>query len=273
MKKSVSHCVDQIKGNIPEIPDTAIILGSGLGAMADHLEDPVFIDYTALDGWPSSTAPGHAGRLVTGKLHGRPVMVMQGRIHYYEGYPIQQVVYPVRVLGKLGIKELVITNASGGINLCYRPGDLVLVQDHINFMGVNPLIGPNEKEWGERFPDMSYAYDEKLGSRMEEAALMNGISLQRGIYIAFPGPSYETPAEIRMARTLGADLVGMSTVPEVIAANHMGIKVCAVSCVANYAAGMTSERLSEAEVLTEMGKASDRLVKLLESFVSLNVKQ
>lgn len=267
MDQTINECSSFLREKLDFIPQTAIVLGSGLGAFADCLEDRTQIDYSMLEGWPVSTAPGHAGKLIAGRIGGKTILVMQGRVHYYEGYSMQDIIFPVRVLGKLGIADLVLTNASGGINYCYDPGDLVLVDDHINLMGCNPLRGENDDESGPRFPDMTYAYSGDLKRRMEKAALKESIHLQRGVYVAFPGPSYETPAEIRMARTMGADLVGMSTVPEVIAANHMGINVCAVSCVANYAAGMTSDRLTEEEVLAEMNKASSRLVRLIKAFM------
>jgi purine-nucleoside phosphorylase len=192
---------------------------------------------------------------------------MQGRVHYYEGYSPEEVTFPVRVFGSWGIRTYLATNASGGINPGIRPGEICLIHDHINLMGVNPLVGANNEKFGPRFPDMSRAYDPELADRMTRAACDEGIPLHRGVYVAFSGPSFETPAEIRMARTMGADLVGMSTVPEVIVANHMGMRVCALSCVANHAAGMTAERLSHQEVLTEMNRAAGTLSKLVLRFL------
>ncbi len=269
MKDRVSQAVEYLIERIPSIPETGVILGSGLGSLVDHMDRKTFLDYSAIPHWPVSTAPGHAGRLVYGLSEGSPLLVMQGRVHLYEGYTMEEISFPVRVLGQLGLKNLLITNASGGINHGLDPGDLVLIHDHINFMGQNPLVGVNCEEWGPRFSDMTYAYDRNLMALTLKSASSNGLLLKKGIYIAFSGPSYETPAEIRMARIMGADVVGMSTVPEVIVANHMGIRVCAISCVANYAAGMTTAKLSEEEVLSEMSRASGDLVKLLQGFLSL----
>lgn len=269
MKDRISKAVEYIKERIPSIPETGVILGSGLGALVDHMDRKTFLDYSSIPYWPVSTAPGHAGRLVSGLSENSPLIVMQGRVHLYEGYTMEEISFPVRVLGQLGLKNLLITNASGGINHGLDPGDLVLIHDHINFMGKNPLVGLNSEEWGPRFPDMTYAYDRGLMEIALKSASNNGLLLKKGVYIAFSGPSYETPAEIRMARIMGADVVGMSTVPEVIVATHMGMRVCAISCVANYAAGMTSAKLSEEEVLSEMARASDDLVKLLHGFLSL----
>jgi purine-nucleoside phosphorylase len=248
-------------------PPIAVVLGSGLGALANGLDEAVAIPYDELPFWPHSTAPGHAGRLVVGRLSGIPLLAMQGRVHLYEGYSARDVVFPLRVLAALGVRTYVATNASGGVNLAYRPGDLVLVEDHINLMGDNPLVGTNEETWGVRFPDMTEAYSPRLIKAAEKAAASEGIWLKRGVYVGFKGPSFETPAEIRMARILGGDLVGMSTIPEVIAANHLGLEVIAISCVANFAAGMTKNRLTHEEVLEEMGKASDRLIRLVRAFL------
>ncbi len=248
-------------------PRVGIILGSGLGAVADAVENPVVIRYDEIPYWPRTTAVGHAGRLVIGMLEGVPVVTMQGRAHYYEGYAMDEITFPIRVFGELGVTSLFATNASGGVNLAYSPGDLVAIYDHINHMGTNPLIGPNEEKKGPRFPDMTYAYDREYIGILEEVARSEGITLRKGVYIAFTGPSYETPAEIRMSRLLGADLVGMSTVPEVIVANHMGMRVCAVSCVSNHAAGVMAERLSHEEVLEGMDRASGSLARLIRGFL------
>lgn len=248
-------------------PKVALILGSGLGKVADSLENPTSIPYEEIPYWPRTTAIGHAGKLVTGMLENVPVVVMQGRVHYYEGYDMDEVTFPVRIFGEMGVKTLFITNASGGVNLGYAPGDLAAIYDHINFMGTNPLIGTNEDKWGPRFPDMTYAYDREYLDILTETARSEGIVLHKGVYIAFTGPSYETPAEIRMARTMGADLVGMSTVPEVIVANHMGMRVAAVSCVSNHAAGVTHEKLHHQEVLDGMARAADSLSVLIRGFL------
>jgi purine-nucleoside phosphorylase len=248
-------------------PRVGIILGSGLGEVADAISDAYAIPYEEIPHWPSATAIGHAGRLVLGTLEGVPVAVMQGRVHYYEGYGMREVTFPARVMGELGIGSLIATNASGGINLGYKPGDLVAVYDHINYMGTNPLIGANEEKWGPRFPDMTYAYDREYLDLLDASAIDEKIALHRGVYIAFSGPSYETPAEIRMARILGADVVGMSTVPEVIAANHMSIRVAAISCVANFAAGVKPEKLRQQEVIDGMARAAGSLTRLIRAFL------
>jgi len=263
----VKEALSWIKERIPYRPLAAIVLGSGLGALADRLEDACSIPFGDIPHWPVSTAPGHAAKLVFGKLGNRPVVVQQGRVHYYEGFTMDQVTFSTRVYGTWGIPFHIPTNASGGIHHGLRSGDLVLIQDHINLLGTNPLLGPNHDEWGPRFPDLLHAYDSGLQLLAEESAIENGILLKRGTYIAFTGPSFETPAEIRMARILGADLVGMSTVPEVIVARHMGMRTCAISCVANAAAGMTGQILTHQEVLMEMEKASSSLVRLVESLV------
>lgn len=248
-------------------PQVGIVLGSGLGAVADAIENSITIPYEEIPYWPRTTAIGHAGCLIAGTLEGVPVIAMQGRVHYYEGYEMDEVTFPIRIFGELGVKTLFATNASGGINLGYSPGNLVAIYDHINYMGTNPLIGSNDEKWGPRFPDMTYAYDPAYIDLLCEIAREEKITLHKGVYIAFSGPSYETPAEIRMSRLLGADLVGMSTVPEVIVANHMGMKVCAVSCVSNYAAGVTAEKLHHQEVLDAMALASDSLARLIRGFV------
>jgi purine-nucleoside phosphorylase len=239
-----------------------IILGSGLGSFADTLENRKETPYSDIPGWPKSTAGGHAGKLVTGQLGGIDVIVAAGRAHLYEGYTAQQVAYPIRELASRGVTKLVITNAAGGVNLSYKPGDLVLISDHINLMGVNPLTGPNEEHFGPRFPDMSDAYSHEY----REIAKQAGV-LKEGVYAALPGPSYETPAEIRYLRTIGADLVGMSTVPEVIAANHMGIKVLGISCVTNMAAGILPRKLTHQEVIETGDRVKDTLAALLRAVI------
>ncbi|GAB1400586.1 purine-nucleoside phosphorylase [Aminivibrio sp.] len=266
MKNKVSDGIAFLSSLVKNPPAALVVLGSGLGSFADSLEEKIVIPYGDIPHWPVSTAPGHAGRLVLGSLDGMPLAVMQGRVHYYEGYSMEELIYPVRVFGQWGTKIYMATNAVGGVDQALSPGDLVLLTDHINFMGVNPLRGPDTPDWNPRFPDMTTCYSEALAAAAERAAGELSIPLKKGVYIAFSGPSFETPAEIRMARTLGASVVGMSTVPEVIAANAMGMKVCAVSCVANYAAGITCDPLSGDEVIREMGKASGKLVSLLRGF-------
>jgi len=245
----------------------AVVLGSGLGAFADELSGRTEIPYTQIPGWPCSTAIGHAGKLVFGKLEGLDVAVMAGRVHLYEGYPPPQVAFGVRVLGSLGVRSMVLTNAAGGINLALERGGLVLISDHINLQGSNPLVGPNDDALGTRFPDMTEAYSRRLRALAHEVGSALGIRLAEGVYAALLGPSYETPAEIRYLRTIGADLVGMSTVPEVIAANHMGIEVLGISCVTNMAAGILPQKLSHAEVLETGEMVRGTLVRLLKALL------
>jgi purine-nucleoside phosphorylase len=233
-------CTAVIRKKAPGfVPKLGIILGSGLGAFADSLERPVSIDYAELPDFPISSVHGHAGRLVLGFRGAVPVVAMQGRVHFYEGYQPWQVAFPARVLGRLGIKHLTVTNAAGGINLSFKVVDLMAITDHLNLSGFNPLVGKNVEALGPRFPNMSHAYDPASLKVLRAAAQAEGVSLREGVYVSLSGPSYETPAEIRMLRTLGGDAVGMSTVPEVIVASHMGIKVTGISCVTNLAAGMS----------------------------------
>jgi purine-nucleoside phosphorylase len=226
------------------------------------LEDSLTIKIDEIPHWPRPTAPMHKGEISFGKLEGVDVALQRGRIHYYEGYSMNDVVFPVRVWGELGVKHYFATNAAGGINRSLAPGSLVLIYDHINFMGTNPLIGPNELRWNVRFPDMTTAYVNNFSAAVERAALSAGVGLSKGVYIAFTGPTYETPAEIRMARTMGADVAGMSTVPEVIIANAMGMEIAVISCVSNFAAGITMQRLTEEEVLETAKLVSDKLSKI-----------
>jgi purine-nucleoside phosphorylase len=230
-------------------PRIGLVLGSGLGGFADSLNDSTSIPYADIPSFPRSTAIGHAGRMVIGKAGGIPVAAMQGRVHLYEGYSAQEVAFPVRVLGRMGIRALILTNAAGGINLTYSQGALVLIRDHINLQGQNPLAGPNDDRFGARFPDMTHAYAKPYREIAREEAGKLGMTLHEGVYVALLGPSYETPAEIEYLRRIGVDLVGMSTVAETIAARHMGIKVLAISCVTNMAAGILDQPLSHAEVM------------------------
>lgn len=268
LSEKIIQAADYLQKRLTIKPDVAIILGSGLGILADGVEKAQIIDYTDIPFWPRSTIIGHAGRLVAGYIAGKPVIIMQGRVHYYEGYTMAEVVFPVRVLGSLGVKSLLVTNASGGIRTEVPPGTLCAITDHINYMGANPLIGENLDGLGPRFPDMTHAYDGQYIEKLEIAAAKENIRLERGVYIGFSGPSFETPAEIRMARTLGADLAGMSTVPEVIAARHMGMRICGISCVANFAAGITDEKLTHREVFDTVSQASDTIVRLIKTFLS-----
>jgi purine-nucleoside phosphorylase len=251
-------------------PRVGIVLGSGLGAVADAVAKPVFVPYGEIPHFPQSTVEGHSGRIVAGLLGGVPVVVMQGRVHSYEGYTPQQVTFPMRALGTLGVRAVVLTNAAGGIQQGYHVGQLVALADHINQMGWNPLTGPNEPRYamrmgaGLRFFDMTEAYSKRLRALAKETAAEEGFTLDEGVYLATPGPSFETPAEIRAFRTLGATLVGMSTVPETIVARHMGIEVLGISCVTNLAAGLGATHLSHEEV-SETGKQVERrLAGLLE---------
>ena len=251
------------------VPKYLLVLGSGLGNVADVMQADTVLDYTGIPYWPKSTAPGHRGRLLFGKLSGKDVVIMQGRIHGYEGYDLKEVTFPIRVLGELGVKSVLFTNASGGIpseSKDIKPGSLVAVTDHINFMGHNPLVGENNAHWGERFPDMTFTYDKAYLNLLSRVAAKLQIQLLNGVYMAMNGPSYETPAEIRMARLLGADVVGMSTVPEVIVAHHMGIRVAVLSCVSNYAAGVKNEKLTEEEVLTVIGGNAAKISSLIAAF-------
>ena len=233
----------------PLRPKIGLVLGSGLGAFADSLANATVVPYSDIPSFPQSTAIGHAGRLVVGNAGRVPVAAMQGRVHQYEGYSAQQVVFPIRVFGRMGIKAVILTNAAGGINLSYSQGALVLLSDHLNLQGANPLVGPNDDRFGVRFPDMTQAYSRAFRQIAKEEASKLGINLSEGVYAALLGPSYETPAEIKHLRNIGADLVGMSTVAEVIAARHMGIEVLAISCVTNMAAGILDQPLSHAEVM------------------------
>ena len=248
-------------------PRAAVVLGSGLGAVADEVEDARILSAAEIPGWPLSTAPGHAGRVVMGVLEGCPVILLQGRVHCYEGYSMREVTFPVRVLGMMGVRQYVATNASGGVNPELAPGDIAAVRDHINLMGANPLVGPSEPRWNVRFPDMTHAYSPRLLELLDRAAAEAGLTLKRGVYVAFMGPSYETPAEVRMARTLGADLVGMSTVPEVVVANAMRMETAVLSCVANRASGMGDEHLTEEEVLRVMAESSRSLALLIRGLL------
>lgn len=248
-------------------PHIGIVLGSGLGAFADRVADAAVIPFGDIPHFPQSTVPGHSGRLVIGKLEGVPVAVMQGRVHAYEGYLPEEVTFPIRVLGRLGIQSLIVTNAAGGIRLDMKQGDLVLLSDHINFTGRNPIIGHNDERFGPRFFDMTEAYSRRLRQLAAATAERAGLSLAEGVYLCVLGPSFETPAEIRAFRALGADLVGMSTVQEVIAARQMGIEVLGLSCVTNMAAGIQQEPLSHEEVMETGRRVAARFTQLLAALV------
>ncbi len=248
-------------------PEIGLILGSGLGAIADKIENPEYYPYSEIPNFPISTVVGHAGRLVIGKLQGKTVIAMQGRFHYYEGYAMKEVTFPVRVMKLLGVKTLIVTNAAGAVNENYNPGDLMLIKDHINLSGDNPLIGRNLEDFGPRFPDMSNAYDSELRDKVKAIAKKIGVELQEGVYACMSGPTYETPAEVKMVRALGGDAVGMSTVPEVIIANHSGMKVIGVSCMTNMAAGILEQPLNHDEVMETSARAREKFIKLMENIV------
>ncbi len=256
-----------IAAKTPLRPAIGLVLGSGLGAFAKSLERAVEIPYGEIPHFPKSTAIGHRGELVIGHCQGVPVAVMSGRVHHYEGYSLEQVAFPVRVLGRMGVKILVMTNAAGSVNVNYKPGELMVIEDHINYMGSNPLIGPNEEQLGPRFFDMTEPYDAALRQIAEKACWKAGVPVRKGVYIAFTGPSYETPAEIRMSRAMGADAVGMSTVPEVVAARHMGIRVLGISCITNMAAGVLKKKLDHREVLEIGEKVKAELMDVLAQII------
>lgn len=249
LSQAVSEAAEYLRARLPARPDLALVLGSGLGGLADRIEAPVYIPYGQIPHFPVSTAPGHAGRFVFGRLSGRMVLCMQGRFHYYEGHDMAAIALPVRVLKALGCRALVLTNAAGGVNWDFSVGDFMLITDHINFMGANPLRGENDDAIGPRFCDMTHVYTPEFQQTARQVAAQQGITLREGVYLGYMGPSFETPAEIRAFRTLGADAVGMSTVPEAIAASHCGLPVLGVSLITNMAAGMAGKRLSGDEVI------------------------
>jgi purine-nucleoside phosphorylase len=269
----LSEAVKLIQSKTALRPSIGLVLGSGLGAFARSMEGATVIPYGQIPHFPVSTAIGHTGELVIGKAQGVPVAVMAGRVHLYEGYDVQQVVFPIRVLARMGVSTIIMTNAAGSVNVNYKPGELMIISDHINFMGVNPLIGPNEDALGLRFFDMTEPYDPILGALAEKACSKVGMPVRKGVYIAFTGPSYETPAEIRMARAMGADAVGMSTVPEVIAARHMGVRVLGISCITNMAAGVLKKKLDHREVLEVGERVKDALLDVLKRIVQEAAKQ
>jgi purine-nucleoside phosphorylase len=245
-----------------------VVLGSGLGAFADALKDSTVIPYGELPNWPASRVVGHAGKLVAGVSGDRRVLALSGRVHFYEGHDLATVTFAMRVLGHAGVRTVIVTNAAGGINLEFGSGALMLIDDHINFMGTNPLIGPNDDRFGRRFPDMSEIYSKRLRGIAEEAARAQGLAIQHGVYVAVTGPSYETPAEIRAFRIWGADAVGMSTVPEAIVARHMGLEVLGISCISNMAAGILPQPLTEEEVIETTGRVRHSFIGLLEGVIA-----
>lgn len=264
IKEATSFIVEQIS----EHPKVGLILGSGLGMLADEIENPVKIKYKDIPGFPVSTVEGHAGQLVSGKLMGLPVLAMQGRFHFYEGYGLDAVTFPVRVMKALGVEKLLVTNAAGGVNAELTPGDLMLLTDHINNTGQNPLIGPNDPNLGVRFPDMSTAYDHDLQQIARVAAKELDLDLKEGVYVWNTGPSYETPSEIKMLEGLGGDAVGMSTVPEVIVARHTGIACLGISCISNMAAGILDQPLSHQEVIDTTEKVRETFLNFVKKVLA-----
>lgn len=263
LNKAVEYITQKIGDFKPEI---GIILGSGLGELADEF-CKISIEYKDIPGFEASAVTGHKGRLVFAEINGKNIVMMQGRIHYYEGHTIQKVVFPVKVIKKLGVKTLIITNAAGGVNPSFNPSDLMIITDHINYMGINPLIGANDSSMGERFPDMSKIYTPELVELVKKIGQNIGIELQEGVYMAFTGPSYETPAEVRMARIIGADAIGMSTVPEAITACWAGMKVIGLSCICNSAAGVSNTELSHQDVIKAADKAKGKFKKLVNEVI------
>lgn len=264
MYNKLMTCLTSVKEKVDFKPEVALILGSGLGDYADGIKIADTIEYTDIKGFPVSTVKGHKGRFVFGYVGETPVVIMQGRVHYYEGYPMQEVVLPTRLMGLLGAKKLLLTNAAGGANESFRPGDFMMITDHITTMVPSPLIGPNLEELGPRFPDMSEVYSRRLQEIIRNCAKECNINLREGVYMQFTGPSYETPAEIRMAQTLGGDAVGMSTACEAMAARHMGMEVCGISCITNMAAGLSKQELNHKEVQ----ETADRVSKSFKELVT-----
>lgn len=265
--EQVEEAAAWIRGRTDARPEIGLILGSGLGVLAEAMKDATAIPYRDIPHFPVSTVEGHAGELVVGEAAGRPVVLMNGRFHLYEGHPVQAVAFPVHVMKALGVRTLVVTNAAGGVNTAFSPGDLMLIEDHLNLTGQNPLVGPNDERIGPRFPDMSEAYSARLRELARATAEELGLRLVSGVYAGLLGPSYETPAEIRMLRTLGADAVGMSTVGEVIAARHAGLEVLGISCISNMAAGILPQPLSHREVLETAERVKERFLGLINALL------
>jgi purine-nucleoside phosphorylase len=264
----LEQAVTFLREKTKDAPNIGLILGSGLGVLADEIEMAIKISYNDIPNFPVSTVEGHAGQLVFGKLEGKQVVAMQGRFHFYEGYSLDAVTFPVRVMKKLGVEQLIVTNAAGGVNESFEAGNLMLIRDQINNMNQNPLIGPNDETLGVRFPDMSNAYSERLRNLAKEGADQLKMTLHEGVYVANTGPSYETPAEVRMLRKLGGDAVGMSTVPEVIVARHLGIEVLGLSCISNMAAGILPQPLSHDEVIETTERVKSDFLSLVKAIVN-----
>ncbi|MEG6611605.1 purine-nucleoside phosphorylase [Pseudoclostridium thermosuccinogenes] len=266
--RKAAESAEYIQKRLTTKPQIGIVLGSGLGPLVNEVKEQIEIDYGDIPNFPIPTVEGHAGKLIAGEIGGKPVLVMKGRFHFYEGYDISQVVFHIRVFKLLGISHILVTNAAGGVNRDFSPGDLMLITDHISFFAPSPLRGKNADEFGVRFPDMSEAYSKELIAMAEKTAGELGIKLQKGVYAFTQGPMYETPAEIRALRILGADAVGMSTVPEVIAARHAGMKVLGISCITNMAAGILEQPLSHEEVMETAKKVETRFVSLVNKLIS-----
>jgi purine-nucleoside phosphorylase len=263
----IMEAIEFIKKRFLPVPQVGVVLGSGLGGFADSVADPTILTYPDIPHFKAASVAGHAGRLVLGKIGPVTVAILQGRIHYYEGHDIGDVVFPVRVLAKLGIQSLLLTNAAGGINPAWQPGDLMIIRDQINLMGINPLRGANDERLGPRFPDMSAVYDPAFQEIIAAALSDTGLPARRGIYLALGGPCYDTPAEVRMFATLGADAVGMSTVPEAICARHMGVRVAGISCITNLAAGLSAEPLNHQEVIETGERVKTDFIRLLNRVI------
>ncbi len=266
--EKLQGCLKSVREVTDFQPEIALILGSGLGDYADEIQIEQTVEYTQIEGFPTSTVAGHKGRFVFGYVNEVPVVIMQGRVHYYEGYPMTDVVLPARLMGLLGAKKLILTNAAGGVNPDFKPGDFMMITDHITTGIPSPLIGPNLEELGVRFPDMSEVYNRECCSIIKKEAEKLGIGLQEGVYAQLTGPAYETPAEIRMCRTWGADAVGMSTACEAMAAHHMGIRVCGISCITNMAAGLSSQQLDHKEVQETADRVAVQFKQLISAIVS-----
>lgn len=267
LQEQLERAAAHVRTRARTTPRIAIILGSGLGALADQIDAEVKVPYGEIPGFPRSTVEGHAGRLILGRLEGKPVVAMQGRVHFYEGYTLAEVVFPVRVMRTLGAEVLVVSNAAGGINRQWHRGDLMIIADHINFFGTNPLYGPNDPGIGPRFPDMSQSYDPALVTLAERAALAEGILIRKGVYVGVSGPNFETPAELRMLGRWGADAVGMSTVPEVIAARHMGMRVVGITAITDMATGEQVLPVTHEEVLEAAKEVEPKFIRLVRRIV------
>lgn len=265
--RKLQTCLESVRKKTDFKPEIALILGSGLGDYADEIQIETTLDYTEIEGFPVSTVAGHKGRFVFGYVKGVPVVIMQGRVHYYEGYPVTDVVLPTRLMGMMGAKKLILTNAAGGVNFDFKPGDFMMLTDHLTMGVPSPLIGANIDELGVRFPDMSEVYSTRLREIIQKQAEELDIPLKEGVYMQFTGPAYETPAEIRMCRTLGADAVGMSTACEAVAARHMGMEICGISCITNLAAGMSKEELNHKEVQETADRVASQFKQLITAII------